>query len=295
MPLEIIDLTKNYSSIMALNQFTYSFQKGIYGILGANGAGKSTLLKLITDSLRPDKGSIRYNGETTTKMGNAFRGCFGYMPQQQGFFERMSGDAFLYYIAELKGMPKKQAHTQIPELIDAMHLKDKRHQPIATYSGGMKQRLQLAQALLGNPDVLILDEPTAGLDPNERIRIRNYLSSIAAGKIILIATHIVSDIEMIADQVLIMKQGQLVKAGNPDALMQSIQTKVADIIQEEYNQELSNVNPAFMRVVNVFRHEGCTYKRVVGDQLPKSAALIRPHITLEDVFHYYTMERCTNG
>ena len=209
MQLELIDLTKQYGSFTALDHANILFTEGIYGILGENGAGKSTMMNLLTDNIHRTDGQILFNGTDILELGKDFRRVLGYMPQQQGFYDHMTAQTFLYYIADLKGLTKKEAVKEIDMLLDVTNLSPVRHKKLGGYSGGMKQRVLLAQALLGDPKIVILDEPTAGLDPKERIRIRNFISSMSRNRIILLATHIVSDIESISDQILIMKKGKL--------------------------------------------------------------------------------------
>ena len=221
MELRIEHLTKKYGQKVALRDFTYTFTPGIYGILGANGAGKSTLMNLITDNVKRNEGQILWNGTDILKLGKCFRAKLGYMPQQQGMYNDFSARAFLRYMAEIKEIPKKQANEQIEELLDVVNLREDAHKSLSGFSGGMRQRVLLAQALLGDPKILILDEPTAGLDPRERLRLRQYISDLAQDRIVFLTTHIVSDIESIAGDVLLMKQGELVKHGAPEALIAS--------------------------------------------------------------------------
>lgn len=220
--LKIEHLTKDYGTVKALDDFSITFTPGIYGILGANGAGKSTLMNLITDNVKRQTGTILYNGEDILKLGKAFRAVLGYMPQQQGFYEDMSAYAFLRYIASLKGLKRKEAKAQIESLLEVVSLTVHRHKKVGGFSGGMKQRLLLCATLLGKPEVLILDEPTAGLDPKERISLRNYIARLSEDKIILIATHVVSDIETIAKEVLLLKDGKLTACATPQGLMTEI-------------------------------------------------------------------------
>ena len=221
MELRIEHLTKKYGEKVALRDFTYTFTPGIYGILGANGAGKSTLMNLITDNVKRNEGQILWNGTDILKLGKSFRGKLGYMPQQQGMYNDFSARAFLRYMAQIKEIPKKQADEQIEQLLDVVNLREDAHKKVGGFSGGMRQRVLLAQALLGDPKILILDEPTAGLDPRERLRLRQYISDLAQDRIVFLTTHIVSDIESIAGDVLLMKQGELVKHGAPEALIAS--------------------------------------------------------------------------
>ena len=221
MELRIEHLTKKYGEKVALRDFTYTFTPGIYGILGANGAGKSTLMNLITDNVKRTEGQILWNGTDILKLGKRFRGKLGYSCQQQGMYNDFSARAFLRYMAQIKEIPKKQADEQIEQLLELVNLRDDAHKSLSGFSGGMRQRVLLAQALLGDPQILILDEPTAGLDPRERLRLRQYISDLAQDRIVFLTTHIVSDIESIADDVLLMKQGELVMHGAPEALIAS--------------------------------------------------------------------------
>ena len=225
MELRIEGLTKQYGQKKALDAFSVTFTEGLYGILGANGAGKSTLMNLITDNISRTSGEILFDGTDILKLGKAFRTKVGYMPQQQGFYEQFSGRAFLHYMAELKEIPRKQAKVQVEELLKLVNLDGDAHRKVGGYSGGMKQRLLLAQALLGDPSILILDEPTAGLDPKERIRLRNYIADLGRNKIVLLATHIVSDIETIAGQVVLMQDGKLVRQGSVAELLEEMKEK----------------------------------------------------------------------
>ena len=222
MELRIEGLTKQYGQKKALDAFSVTFTEGLYGILGANGAGKSTLMNLITDNISRTSGEILFDGTDILKLGKAFRTKVGYMPQQQGFYEQFSGRAFLHYMAELKEIPRKQAKVQVEELLKLVNLDGDAHRKVGGYSGGMKQRLLLAQALLGDPSILILDEPTAGLDPKERIRLRNYIADLGRNKIVLLATHIVSDIETIAGQVVLMQDGKLVRQVSVEELLEEM-------------------------------------------------------------------------
>lgn len=292
MELELRELSKSYGSVKALNKISYTFKLGIYGILGANGAGKSTMINLITDNVSRDSnngGNILYDGEDILKLGKKFRAIVGYMPQQQGFYEDFSPKAFLKYMAEVKGLKRKNEEgksvaQQIDELLEIVNLTSVAYKKIGGFSGGMKQRVLLAQALLGNPKVLILDEPTAGLDPKERIGIRNYIAELSKDKIILFATHVVSDIECIADKVILVKKGQIVATGTPVELIEKMQGKVAELtctledvgkLQEQY------------KVGNIRQRKNGLALRLVGDTLPDEAVKVEDNIDLEDVYLYY--------
>ncbi|MBQ9762124.1 MAG: ATP-binding cassette domain-containing protein [Oscillospiraceae bacterium] len=234
MELRIENLTKKYGEKVALQDFSYIFTPGIYGILGANGAGKSTLMNLITDNVKRNEGRILWDGQEILKLGVSFRAQLGYMPQQQGMYSDFSARAFLRYMAQVKGLKRKQANTQIEELLELVNLKEDAHKKLGGFSGGMRQRVLLAQALLGEPRIMILDEPTAGLDPKERLRLRNYIADLAEDRIVFLTTHIVSDIESIATDVLLMKNGVLVKHGTPEELIAEIQGKDLEDVYMAY-------------------------------------------------------------
>ena len=217
--IEIKNLRKTYGKKVALKSFSYTFEDGIYGMLGANGAGKSTLMNLLTDNVKRDSGEILYDGKEILKMGGSYLEKVGYMPQQQNLYDSFTGRRFM---AELKGLRKKEAKKQIENLLEIVHLSHVADKKIGGFSGGMKQRVLLAQALLGDPKLLILDEPTAGLDPKERVNLRNYIHQLSQNKIILLATHVVSDVESIADRILIMKAGELVADDTPEHLVRAV-------------------------------------------------------------------------
>ena len=287
MKLELINLTKQYGNFTALDHVSITFTEGITGILGANGAGKSTMMNLLTDNIPRTEGQILFDGTDILRLGRDFRSVLGYMPQQQGYYEHLTAQTFLSYMADLKAIPKKQAREEIEKLLEITNLSDVRHKKLGGYSGGMRQRVLLAQALLGDPKVVILDEPTAGLDPKERIRIRNFISSLSRGRIILLATHIVSDIESISDQILMMKHGHVVGVDTPWNLTDSVAAKVKELPCAP--EELKTIQAQY-KVGNVFQRQGQTWVRVVGDELPAGGQYVPDHLTLEDVYLYYLGE-----
>ena len=218
MVLEIRNLSKRYGKKTALNDFTCVFAPGITGIIGPNGAGKSTLMNLVTDNVRRDSGEILYGGTDVLKLGKAFRRVLGFMPQDQGMYDDMTARGFLLYMAGLKGLHGRKAREQSEELLTLVDLKENAHRKLGGFSGGMRQRIMLSQALLGEPEVVILDEPTAGMDPAERVRISEYIRQIADRSIVLWSTHILSDVETIADSILIMNGGKVLCHDTPEHL-----------------------------------------------------------------------------
>ena len=238
--LEIKGLTKKYKDKLALDNFTYTFEKGVYGLLGPNGAGKSTLMNILVDGIKKSGGDIRYNGKNITKLGYKYRDIIGYVPQQQGMYDSFTAEEFLNYIANLKGINKKEISDKVTEMLEFVNLENVRKKKLGGFSGGMKQRILIAQALINDPDILILDEPTAGLDPNERIRIRNLIAQISINKIVIIATHIVSDIEFIANKIIMLSAGKIIKNGSPSELLSEIDGYVFEEMIEKCNVEMYN-------------------------------------------------------
>lgn len=209
--LELVDITKSYKKKLALDHFSYRFEAGIYGLLGPNGAGKSTLMNIITQNLKSDEGRILLNGVEAGKLKQQYISHIGYMPQQQSLYENLTLMRFMYYMAALKGMKKKEADAQIERLLNDVGLWEERSRYMGGFSGGMKQRALVAQALLGDPDIIILDEPTAGLDPIQRIGVREMIKELARDRIVIISTHVIADIEAIAKEILMLRQGKLLE------------------------------------------------------------------------------------
>lgn len=211
MELSIDRLTKQYQNKIAVDRISLRLNTGIYGLLGANGAGKTTLMRMVCGILKPTSGTITFDGTDVSE--ERYRSMLGYLPQDFGYYPEFTGEDFLLYMAALKGMRKPQARRKTVELLKLVSLHDVAKKKIKTYSGGMKQRLGIAQALLNQPKILVLDEPTAGLDPKERVRFRDLIKDLGKDSIVLLSTHIVSDIEHIADDILMMKSGQLIYQG----------------------------------------------------------------------------------
>ena len=222
--LELQVLTKIYSAKKvtkkALAGVSFTLGPGLYGLLGPNGAGKSTMMNIITGNLDATSGKVLWNGKNVLRMGREFRRVLGYMPQQQNLYDSFTGRRFLLYIAALKEIPRSDAALQVQRVAELVHLSSELEKRLAAYSGGMKQRLLAAAALLGEPQILIMDEPTAGLDPKERVRLRQVLAQLAHDRIIIVATHVVSDVEHVASEILLLKEGQLVDQASPAALIE---------------------------------------------------------------------------
>ena len=283
MKLVIRGLNKNYGAKVALQDFHAVFENGIYGILGPNGAGKSTLMNILTDNLLRDSGRILCNETEITKMKAQYREIMGYMPQQQQLYDSFTVNHFISYMGTLRGMDKKEIRRRMEELLPLLNLSEVRRKKIKELSGGMKQRVLLVQALLDDPQILILDEPTAGLDPKERIRIRNLISDLSGDKIVLIATHVVSDIEFISKEILLMKNGKVVDKDCPEALQKKIAGKVFEIRISQ--DELNQVKQEF-EISNLFRTDGEIVVRVISEQRPEKYRWTEVSPTLEDVYLY---------
>lgn len=212
---DLFEDTNRYKNVdckdkIALHNVSLELECGIYGLLGPNGAGKSTLMNIITGNIRPTSGCVLWNGINICDLGEKFRGIIGYAPQQQGLYNTFSGRRFLSYMAALKGIPKKEVKQEIERVLSYVNMQEAADRAIGTYSGGMKQRILIAQAILGSPKLVVLDEPTAGLDPKERVRIREQIKALSGNKIILVSTHVVSDIEPIAKEILLIRSGSMI-------------------------------------------------------------------------------------
>ncbi len=283
MRLQINNLTKRYGQKTALNNFTYEFSDGIYGLLGPNGAGKSTLMKIITQIIEQTSGEIVADGRKIKKHDREYRKLLGFMPQQQAIYPDFTLTRFLFYMAALKGLTKKQAAPQISELIKRVNLEDCAKMKLGGFSGGMKQRALLAQALLGEPKIIILDEPTAGLDPKERISLRNLIAETAFDKIVIIATHVVPDVEYISKEVLLLKDGQIIDSGAPSDICKAIDNKVAELRIEQ--SQLDEIQGK-MKIASLSRDGDKILARVISDTEPDgNYQTVKP--TLEDLYLYH--------
>jgi ABC-2 type transport system ATP-binding protein len=286
MELKIQDLCKSYGKKKALWNFTTEFENGIYGILGPNGAGKSTLMNILTDNLLRDSGSVLYDGEEILNLGASYREIMGYMPQQQQLYDTFTVTHFISYMGTLKGMKSRDIQGRMDELLPLLNLQKVRKKKLKELSGGMKQRVLLLQALLNDPKFLILDEPTAGLDPKERVRFRNLISSLAENRIVILSTHIVSDVEYIANEILIMKNGELIQHGSPEEILKPIEKCVweCDVSRKEAEElELNYVT------ANLKHNNGAERLRIISQEAPcRTAWNVDP--TLEDLYLYYFTE-----
>lgn len=234
MELKLEHILKEYKNTTALDDFSMTFSEGIYGLLGPNGAGKSTLMKLITRNIKPTAGEIYLDGTDIHTLKREYQRLIGYMPQQQAIYPFYTGRMFLAYMGLLKGVEKKVLNDEIEKYASKVNLLDVLDRKVGTYSGGMKQRLLIAQAFLGDSKIIIFDEPTAGLDPKERIHVRNLIHDNSAGKIILIATHVVQDIEDIASQIMLLKKGVLIEMAAPEILTGRITDKENPDLEDVY-------------------------------------------------------------
>lgn len=281
MELKIHNIKKDYGKTHALSGVSITFTSGLYGLLGPNGAGKSTLINLITDNIARQEGEILLDGKDIKTLGKGYRAVVGYMPQTQGFYNDFSVYAFLIYISRIKGLKKEKAKERSFELMEAFNLQDKRRTRIDGLSGGMKQRLMLAQALLNDPKILILDEPTAGVDPQERVRIRNYISMIAEGRIVIVATHIVSDVEAVANKIYLLGNGEVIKSGTPGQLIQDVSEKVYDISADYV--KLKEIQEKYI-VSNINSREDGVHIKIVSGTAPDGYQYSRCAANLEDVY-----------
>lgn len=286
--LEIKNLTKKYGDFTALDHINITLNKGIYGLLGANGAGKSTLMNLITDNLKRTSGDILYNGRDILELGSAYRKKIGYTPQLQGMYEDFSARDFLHYIGTLKGMKRKECKQQTEEFLEIVGLAKKAHKSLGSYSGGMRQRVLLAAAMLDNPEILILDEPTAGLDPEERIRLCNYISGLAKERTVILATHIVSDIEAMANTVLLMSRGRIVVSGSPVDVIAEINSRIYEFYG---NYEEVMTKKALFPKGQISQNRNGYILRIVADVHPEDFVTVTGTASLEDVYLYYAEGR----
>lgn len=283
MELTISDLTKDFGSFRAVDQVTFTMHSGVYGLLGVNGAGKTTLMRMLTTLIHPTGGEIRWDGQDVFRMDSAYRKLLGYLPQDFGYYPDFSIYDYLMYIASIKGIRPAAAKQRALRLLKQVGLSQAGHKKMKTLSGGMKRRVGIAQAMLNDPKILILDEPTAGLDPNERIRFRNLISELSEDRIVLLSTHIVSDIEYIASEILLMKDGRITLSGTAEEVIASMPERVwlFSVPREQVDRYL-----AAYRVSNLKTTPAGATLRILSAECPAIGA-VETAATLEDVFLHY--------
>lgn len=281
MELVFDRVTKQYKNKIAVDRVSLKLTKGVYGLLGANGAGKTTLMRMMCGILKPDSGEIFYDGIKVEEEG--YRDILGYLPQEFGCYPEFTAWDFLMYLASLKGISRQRAKERAGELLELTGLSAAAKKKVRTFSGGMKQRLGIAQALLNHPKVLVLDEPTAGLDPKERVRFRNLISELGTDRIVLLSTHIVSDIEYIADTVLIMREGAVIHRGSREEIIQVIDQKVWECSVD--SRQAENLIERYP-VLNIRQEEQGTFLRIVCEEKPAENA-VNAEASLEDLYLYY--------
>ena len=287
MELRMQNLTKEFGDFTAVDHLNFTMENGVYGLLGVNGAGKTTLMKMLCTLLSPTSGEITCNGREILGMGADYRRILGYLPQEFGFYPEFTVQDYLSYIAALKGLRPVVAKRRVQELIEKTGLKKAAKKKMKKLSGGMKRRAGIAQAMLNNPKILVLDEPTAGLDPHERIRFRNLISELAEDRLVLLSTHIVSDVEYIANQILLMRNGQIVLAGEAQELIDSMEEGVFSLYARK--NDISRLMKKY-KVSNLkTEHDGVELRIIAGKQPSPDA--VRVDANLEDVFLYYFGEK----
>lgn len=280
--LQLDHLTKCYQDFVAVKDVTLTLGGGVYGLLGANGAGKTTLMRMLCGILEPTKGTVRCGGADIARLGEEYRAMLGYLPQDFGCYPDFTGAEFLRYIAALKGLTRAETDRRTAELLDQVGLGDAGRKKLRAYSGGMRQRLGIAQAMLNDPQILILDEPTAGLDPRERVRFRNLIADYAKGRTVLLSTHIVSDVEAIADEILLMKQGCIEEQGTVPQLAENARGKVWTL----HTDAATAARLEAVYTVANLRHEGERVElRLITADPPAGAQPAPP--TLEDVYLWH--------
>lgn len=288
MELKLEHISKYYGMKRAVHDISFSIDNGVTGLLGPNGAGKTTLIRMLSTVERPNEGTIFYNGYDIQKYPNEFRRTLGYLPQNFGVYPNLNAWEFLEYMAALKSISTKSAKKRITELLDALHLTKARKWPLGGFSGGMKQRVGIAVALLNDPSVLIVDEPTVGLDPEERIQFRNLLSSLSRDRIIILSTHIVTDLELIAPKIAILSNGDLAAHVAPEKMLHEANGKVWSLVAP--TSALSELQSKYLISSSIGRSDG-VHLRIISEVPPDlDAEGVAP--TLEDAY-LYTIRRGT--
>ena len=282
MKLSIDRVSKRYGAkTLALQDFSLELGPGILGLLGPNGAGKTTLMSILATITRPSSGTIRWDGTDLARDPNAIRSVLGYLPQDFGVYPNLNAVEFLEYLAAVKGLDAAGAARRIDELLDLVNLTDVRKRPLGGYSGGMRQRIGIAQALLNDPKLLIVDEPTAGLDPEERVRFRNLLSDLSGDRIVILSTHIVSDVEATATDIALISQGRLVAHAAPEDLLRAVEGKVWEWVVP--SAELNAARQQHL-ISNTTRRSDGVHVRLLAAQPPAGTTAVAPN--LEDAYLY---------
>jgi len=269
--------------VQALEGFNLKLTPGILGLLGPNGAGKSTLMRMLATITKPTEGTILWNGQDVVQDPEALRSVLGYLPQDFGVYPNLSAQEFLEYMAAIKGMSGEKARRRISDLLDLVNLRDAARRPLGGYSGGMRQRVGIAQALLNDPQLLIVDEPTVGLDPEERVRFRNLLSDLSGARIVILSTHIVSDVEASATQIALIRQGRLIRCETPEALLRGVRGRVWEWTAP--STELTALRERYL-ISSTARHSDGVQVRAVVDAMPAPSAQVVPP-RLEDAYLYF--------
>ncbi len=283
MKLEISDMGKQYKGgFWGLKAFSLDLEPGVLGLLGPNGAGKSTLMNILATTTKPSAGTAVWNNSDIVKKPNDLRTVLGYLPQDFGVYPNLNAVEFLQYMAAIKGLDGKTARRRIDELLQLVNLTNAGKRPLGGYSGGMKQRVGIAQALLNDPQLLIVDEPTVGLDPEERVRFRNLIADLSGERIIILSTHIVSDVEATATSIAIMNEGRLITHALPEQLLRAVEGKVWQFMVG--SDQLTAVRQQHL-ISNTIRRSDGVQVRTVGDELPHVSAVPIPP-TLEDAYLY---------
>jgi ABC-2 type transport system ATP-binding protein len=278
--LVIENLGKQYGKQWGLRNFSMRCGSGILGLVGPNGAGKTTLMRMVATLLEASEGSIYWNGQNIRTHGSELRQVLGYLPQEFGLYPEFSGRQFLRYLAAMKGLPKTLAKRRVDEVIEMVNLETAADRKLATYSGGMRQRIGIAQALLNDPELLIVDEPTAGLDPTERVRFRNLLTTLTLNCLTILSTHIISDVEATADRLIVLQEGQMLVDATPEALLNRADGKVWSL---ETDQSTALRLQAIYQVSGMIHTSNGAQLRIISSNRPHSAAEpVKPH--LEDAY-----------
>lgn len=283
MELSIECLSKRFGSKIAVNNISVTLQPGVYGLLGANGAGKTTLMRMVCDVLKPTSGRILYNGKEIEQLGEHYRSYLGYLPQDFGYYPDFSVKDYLLYVASIKGLQPIVAKKRMEDLLEQVGMTRYSRKKMKHLSGGMLRRVGIAQAMLNDPKILVLDEPTAGLDPNERVRFRNLISELSTERLVLLSTHIVSDIEYVANKILLMKDGSIRKNGTASELLSGMSEKVWICKTDKSNSVLLNKK---YKVSNIKMEEDEAALRIISSNKPIENA-VETKATLEDLFLDY--------